>query len=396
MPTASIIIPCYKQAEYLTECLNSLACQSFKDWEALVIDDGSPDNTAEIAQNFSKKNPKLTIKIIRQENQGLPSSRNTGLQRALGKYVLPLDCDDQLSIHFLENAVNQLDRNPEYDFAIPAIQEIEGNTRLILPHSTPFSHIIYRNSLPYSCLFRKEVLLSLNGYNPSLFWGYEDWELWIRCYKKGLKGIPLNDSALHYRVKPDSMLSHSKAKDSLIRSKIVLLHPDLYSQHEVYTAYQNIYNFLNKEDDRSLNLDQQYHLQKIIHLQSPPEKNECETHPNIFYHAEDQRENRLNQVLNYSAEKASDRNRIYVWGAGHLGTDIASRLKEKKVPISGFIDADDLKQSSSPFDLPVHSPDLLTQNYPQKPFIIIGSSSVHEIHESLLNMGYTPKEDYIW
>ena len=99
MPFFSIIIPCYNQAHYLSDCLNSMINQSFKDWEAIVVNDGSTDNTSELTNTYLLQDNR--IKLIEQNNQGLSAARNTGIKNAIGERLIFLDADD----FFYDNAL---------------------------------------------------------------------------------------------------------------------------------------------------------------------------------------------------------------------------------------------------------------------------------------------------
>ena len=96
----SVIVPVYNSAQYLSECLESVLSQSFKDFEAICINDGSTDNSLEILKQFQNKDPR--IKIIDQENQGVSAARNAGLELATGKYVGFVDSDDTIQKNFFE------------------------------------------------------------------------------------------------------------------------------------------------------------------------------------------------------------------------------------------------------------------------------------------------------
>lgn len=100
MPKISIIIPVYKVEEYLPACLDSVLAQTFTDWEAICVNDGSPDNCAAILAEYARKDNR--IKVISQENQGLSVARNNGLKQAGGEYILFLDSDDFIHPQMLE------------------------------------------------------------------------------------------------------------------------------------------------------------------------------------------------------------------------------------------------------------------------------------------------------
>lgn len=107
MPKVSIIIPVYKVEKYLPDCLNSVLSQTFQDWEAICVNDGSPDNCDKILAKYTKKDKR--IKVITQENQGVSVARNNGLKQAKGEYICFLDGDDALAPTFLEKMYTQID-----------------------------------------------------------------------------------------------------------------------------------------------------------------------------------------------------------------------------------------------------------------------------------------------
>lgn len=101
----SVIVPCYNQEKYIKECLDSLVSQTFKDYEVIVIDDGSTDDSAEIVNEYVKHNK--NIRLIRQANQGVVVARNNAIKQAQGTYIYPLDADDVISPSCLEKLLTR-------------------------------------------------------------------------------------------------------------------------------------------------------------------------------------------------------------------------------------------------------------------------------------------------
>ena len=99
-PAVSVIIPVYKVEQYLPACLDSLLGQTFTDWEAICVNDGSPDNCGQILAEYAKRDKR--IKVLTQENQGLSMARNNGLKAASGEYVFFFDSDDCIHPQLLE------------------------------------------------------------------------------------------------------------------------------------------------------------------------------------------------------------------------------------------------------------------------------------------------------
>ena len=99
-PLVSIIVPCYNQAQFLPEALQSVWEQTYENWECIIVNDGSPDNTHDVAQEWLAKDKRF--KYIYKENGGLSSARNAGLDKAVGDYIQFLDCDDILECNKIE------------------------------------------------------------------------------------------------------------------------------------------------------------------------------------------------------------------------------------------------------------------------------------------------------
>lgn len=108
-PEISIIIPVYNVEQYIRKCLDSIQSQTFTDFEAIIVDDSSPDGSIKIAMEFVANDPRF--KIITRENGGLSAARNTGLQYAVGKYVAFIDSDDFIAPTYLEKLYNACEQN---------------------------------------------------------------------------------------------------------------------------------------------------------------------------------------------------------------------------------------------------------------------------------------------
>lgn len=106
MPKFSIIVPVYNVENYIRECLESIKNQTYKDYEVIIVNDGTKDNSIEIAKEYP-------FKIINQKNQGLSVARNTGVKHAKGEYILFLDADDYLEKDTLKEIEKVLDNNPD-------------------------------------------------------------------------------------------------------------------------------------------------------------------------------------------------------------------------------------------------------------------------------------------
>ncbi|MGG7033615.1 MAG: glycosyltransferase family 2 protein [Flavobacterium sp.] len=198
-PLVSIIVPCYNQAEYLDESLQSVLDQTYSNWECIIVNDGSPDNTGTIAQRWCKNDSRF--KYIYQKNFGVSSARNLGISKAGGEFILPLDADDKISPDYIELAVINFQKDNTLKLVYCKAQkfgEEEGVWDL-----KPFSlfNLSQKNMIFCSSLFRKNEWERVGGYDENMISGIEDWEFWIAILKGGGAVKCLNIQGFYYRVK---------------------------------------------------------------------------------------------------------------------------------------------------------------------------------------------------
>lgn len=112
----SVIIPVYNASKTIFNTLESVRCQTFKDLEIIIVNDGSPDSSAEIVEEYITLNPGLKIKYKKQSNQGVSKARNTGMKMAKGNFIALLDSDDEWLPNKLERQVQILNERPDIDF----------------------------------------------------------------------------------------------------------------------------------------------------------------------------------------------------------------------------------------------------------------------------------------
>lgn len=233
MSKISIIIPVYNQAEYLEESIESAWNQTHPPHEIIVVNDGSTDNSAEIAERYMfKQFPLLEspVRVIHQVNKGLSSARNTGIMAATGDYILPLDADDIL----MENAIEVITRKileTNSDVIAPSFIEFGTSDRKVIVQPFTLDDLKQANRLGYFSAIKRSVLIEVGGYNPKMKWGYEDWDLWFDLIKRGKSFMILNGEEyilVKYRVKEHSMLTNAVQHHQELTNQIMLNHPELF------------------------------------------------------------------------------------------------------------------------------------------------------------------------
>lgn len=126
MPKISVIIPVYNTEKYIEKCLESLAKQTMQDFEVIIVNDGSTDNSKKVIKDYMK-NSNLDIKYLEKENGGLASARNYGVERALGKYISFLDSDDYLDKNLFSNLEKYMDEDIDLiKFKMKTVDEKEN------------------------------------------------------------------------------------------------------------------------------------------------------------------------------------------------------------------------------------------------------------------------------
>ena len=194
MPKITVYMPNHNYGCYLDKAVNSILRQSIDDWELIIIDDGSTDNSLSILEKY--KNNKKVI-IISQENKGLNITNNVAIRIARGKYIVRVDADDYVDENFLLVLSNTLDQNPEVGLVYPDYFSINTDGKIIdTIRRKKIEEEVKLLDLPAhgACtMFRIDVLLNLGSYNEEFSCqdGYDIWIRFIEKYKPYNVNIPL-------------------------------------------------------------------------------------------------------------------------------------------------------------------------------------------------------------
>jgi len=225
----SVIVPCYNQAQYLDECLQSVLDQTYHNWECIIVNDGSPDNTEDLAKKWVEKDGRF--KYFYKENGGLSSARNFGIEKAEGEWILPLDADDFISDDYLELAKDYFDN--DLLKVIYCNAEKFGNVKEKLKlKKFNLKNLAQNNMIFCTAFFRKMDWLKVGGYDENLKIGLEDWEFWIRMLKDDGEVLKLQNTCFFYRIKNNSMIVDLIQRDNSIALKYLeKKHIDFFHYH---------------------------------------------------------------------------------------------------------------------------------------------------------------------
>tara|TARA_B100000989_G_C19499216_1_gene453474 strand:- start:50 stop:1390 length:1341 start_codon:yes stop_codon:yes gene_type:complete len=194
MTKITVYMPNYNYGRYIDKAIQSVLNQTFKDWELLVIDDGSTDNSLEIINKYKKYNK---IKIIKQKNKGLTVTNNIAIRLSNSKYIVRLDPDDYLDENFLLVASNILDNDLNIGLVYPDYFTVNENGEIInLVRNEKINKEKSINDIPPhgACtMFRRDILINIGSYDEvfSCQDGYDIWLKFIEKYNPYNINLPL-------------------------------------------------------------------------------------------------------------------------------------------------------------------------------------------------------------
>lgn len=272
MPCISVVIPAYNVERTLQETVESVQKQTFRDFELIIINDGSTDQTLRIAQSFS--DPR--IKTFSYKNGGLPVARNRGIEQATGEFISFIDADDLWTQDKLERQLAALKAEPEVDVAYSWIQSIDEQGHLLHQYHPVFfagnvyAEILVNNFIANgsNILARREAILAVEGFDPTLR-ACEDWDFYIRLAAK-----------YHFAVVPDWQIFYRQSSTAMT-SKVEVM--ETFALTVLGKAYQSAppkYQHLRK---KSLAWVYEYCTQQ--HLRCSNDLNELQIATQKFWKA---------------------------------------------------------------------------------------------------------------
>lgn len=228
-PLISIIVPCYNQARYMRDAFKSILDSTLQDWECVIVNDGSKDETLQIAQEYEHKDARFHVVDI--PNGGLANARNVGIKHSHGKYILPLDSDDKIGEKYLELAVSYLEQHPETKLVNCLCQYFGDTNSIFTLPSYSYEALLWQNLFVASSVFRRADYDKTNGYNPNMKYGHEDWDFWLSLLTPEDKVYCIPEVLFFYRKHGVSMISETKKRIAETNRQLILNHLDVYAPY---------------------------------------------------------------------------------------------------------------------------------------------------------------------
>lgn len=214
----SIVLPTYNGARYLRESVDSILHQTMPDWELIIVDDCSTDETPEIAEEYAGMDSRIRV-LHNEANQRVPRSLNRGFQVARGEYLTWTSDDNRFLPTALEKMQDYLDQHLDVYLVCARVYVIgsdgKKNFSRVFPHAElpPFdaSTFAYDDTLGACFLYRREVMEAVGGYDPSAYY-VEDYEYWLRVYERFPHIGSIPEFLYEYRIHEGSLTSTQKKK----------------------------------------------------------------------------------------------------------------------------------------------------------------------------------------
>lgn len=219
-PQVTVLMPVFNASRYLKAAISSVLDQTYTDFEFLIVDDGSTDNSLNIIQQFSD----VRMKIIHQENAGVAVALNNGLLQAEGTYICRFDADDICEPDRIEKQLNFLKQNPDYCIVGSDAKYILEDGEYLFNYRCPghlheeivskiYDHCPFIHS---AVMYKKEVVINAGAYSPFAH-NFEDYLLWVNLAKKG-KMRNLSESLINVRFNPASVTIDEKWRSKRFRA----------------------------------------------------------------------------------------------------------------------------------------------------------------------------------
>ena len=277
-PKISIIVPVYKVEQYLRRCLDSIAAQTFTDWECILIDDGSPDASGKICDEYAECDGRF--RVIHQENKGVSAARNAGLDAAQGEWIGFVDSDDWVEKEYLSDLYTGFLGSPSADISIcNIIDEFDKQSLLVAEEYSTNANENIRELLlqdtrggPWAFIVKKSTVKRNNLlFNDELFF-WEDFLFKLCLYASSKKLVQVHKFLYHYnRINFDSATSKISSEKCLSmlnavqESMAFLVLKKLYEENSEAMIYRLLWT-------------------KLFYVKSLPASKRC--YDRIFYESE--------------------------------------------------------------------------------------------------------------
>lgn len=248
----TVITPCFNDGPYIKECVESVQQSTYPNIQHIIIDDGSEKETKDVLATIKYPN----VIIITKENEGVCITRNLAIEKAGGKYILPLDGDDKISADYIERCVASFEDNDNVRIATSEISQLFGceNRQIVVDFPFDMGILLSRNLFTVTTMFRKEDAIRVGCFDLDFKEGLEDWNFWISIMALGGEVAIISGANFFYRIKKKHRNSSIGGEEGLraLKRKVWEKHKELYSMYYADPNETDAYLGLCEYKNRSL------------------------------------------------------------------------------------------------------------------------------------------------
>ena len=238
MIKVSIIMQVWNEEKYIKFAINSVLAQTFTDWELIIVDDGSTDNSADIAEEYAAKDSR--IRVFRQENQKNVGAKNNAIKMAQGEYILPFDADDRMLPKCVETLYNTI-KDSKYGVVAPSFASFGLRNCFDDRFKPTWFNMHIRNAITNTSMFRKSDWEKYGGYDEKFKEGKEDYDFWMNFVSDRKKIYRVPEILFYFRVKSIDESRHKKAEK--IKEKLLGIMFKKYPMMKIIRGINGIIGF---------------------------------------------------------------------------------------------------------------------------------------------------------
>jgi glycosyltransferase involved in cell wall biosynthesis len=231
----SVVIPCHDSARFLPDVVASILAQTVSDFEVVLVDDGSRDDTRRVCDDLIAEHGDRAITLIAQDNAGVAAARNAGIAGARAPYILPLDADDLIAPTMLETCARTLDAEPETALVFTDREDFGALEGIYEAHRFELGRLKYFNQIGYCSMFRRTMWEAIGGYRTNVS-GFDDWDFWLAAAARGFIARHHPQPLLRHRRHPTSQLHAIIDEYERLFATVILNNRTVFSDDEVSVA----------------------------------------------------------------------------------------------------------------------------------------------------------------
>ena len=245
-PKISIITACFNHGRYIGEMLQSVYCQTFQEFEVIIVNDGSTDNTSEILSSVTNGN----VTVINTKNNGPALARNIAISHAKAPVIMNLDADDKIASDLLEKAYKIFTENENAGIVHCDAECFGARVGKFEIGDYSINNMLYSNRINSQSFFKREDWEKVGGYSDELIYGMEDWDFWLLLIELGRDVIKIPESLVFYRTYkslPESRSGRRKTDRLKARESQLII----FQRHKnLYAAYPDAIRYFSSLEDK--------------------------------------------------------------------------------------------------------------------------------------------------